>query len=108
MGRNEIALEHFERALELAADVCSHDPANTEWQDELARIRVQAGKLLVALGRTERGRELLDGAVEVWQALVELDPTRGAWRDDLEGVERVVSELTEPAPPEPAGTLAEE
>ena len=82
-GSGEDALASYRKGLAIKQALASRDPANGQWQRDLAKSHEFVGEVLITLGRREEGLAAYQESLAVGEKLVGLDPDNVRWQQDL-------------------------
>lgn len=81
-GTIHAAVEHSRRAGVLLGRLVEHDPQNTLWLRSLGAQSSSLGRLLIAMGEQPEGLEAIRRARDIFDDLVDRDPTHREWRTE--------------------------
>jgi eukaryotic-like serine/threonine-protein kinase len=77
LGDGSAARAHFAKALAIGETLAARDPANTTWQQNLARYRAKVA--LATPAQPTYRQQLFDGAVGIMRSLTAADRTNTEW-----------------------------
>ena len=85
IGDKQNALIAYREALPILQKLAGANPADTEYQRDLAKSYNSIGFVLDEIGKTDEGLKALDSALAIRQKLADANPTVAGYQDELAG-----------------------
>lgn len=84
-GRTDLAMQHFNAAVEVGTALVTAEPHNSNWLGALASSQLGLAAYLLDLGRKDAAAPPTDFGCDVFGRLVRLEPAIPGWRQGLRG-----------------------
>jgi hypothetical protein len=94
------ALKSFSDSLAIAGPLAKSDPANAEWQRDLAVVYSELAVAHMHSGAKEKAAGYLRQGQEIMERLAKLSPQNAQWSRDLAWFGRKLAGVTEDRPPD--------
>ena len=83
-GNLTVALDLYQKALEISERLAQQDPANAQWQSDLAVSHTRIGDVRQAQGDLPGALAAYQTDLAIAERLAQQDPTNAQWQRDLE------------------------
>jgi hypothetical protein len=92
-GELKQAWVHYHAELDIVTRLAAADPANTQWQRDLAVSQARLAEVAASAGDLRTARAAHQAAMAITARLAAADPAHARWRQDLADAERLLDHL---------------